>query len=95
MDTCQDRCRKRRIKDLHRPGRQTDSGGRPSARSPEKGRGRFLEPRQRPEFRFLVGGIFERLHRQAGNKKATVAIARRLLLVIFAMLRDGTEFKTA
>lgn len=37
--------------------------------------------------------IFERLHRQAGNKKATVAIARRLLLVIFAMLRDGTAYR--
>ena len=36
---------------------------------------------------------YERISRRAGNKKATVAIARRLLLVIYAMLRDGTEYR--
>lgn len=36
---------------------------------------------------------FERISKRAGNKKATCAIARRLLLVIYAMLRDGTEYR--
>jgi transposase len=36
---------------------------------------------------------FERLAIRVGKKKATCAIARRLLLVIFAMLRDGTAYQ--
>jgi transposase len=36
---------------------------------------------------------FERISKRAGNKKATCAIARRLLLVMYAMLRDGTEYR--
>ena len=36
---------------------------------------------------------FERISKRAGNKKATCAIARRLLLVIYAMLRDGTAYR--
>jgi transposase len=36
---------------------------------------------------------FERLSRRIGRKKATCAIARRLLLVIYAMLRDGTAYQ--
>jgi hypothetical protein len=36
---------------------------------------------------------FERLSRRVGNKKATCAIARRLLLVIYAMLRDGKAYQ--
>lgn len=35
---------------------------------------------------------FERLANKIGRKKATCAIARRLLLVIFAMLRDGKAY---
>ena len=37
--------------------------------------------------------IFERISARSGNKKATCAIARRLLLVIYAMLRDGTAYR--
>ena len=37
--------------------------------------------------------VFEQISRRAGNKKATVAVARRLLLVIFAMLRDGRAYQ--
>lgn len=36
---------------------------------------------------------FERLSRRIGKKKATCAIARRLLLVIYAMLRDGKAYR--
>ena len=38
---------------------------------------------------------YERLSKRVGNKKATCAIARRLLLVMYAMLRDGTEYRFA
>lgn len=38
---------------------------------------------------------FERISKRAGNKKATCAIARRLLLVMYAMLRDGTAYSYA
>lgn len=38
---------------------------------------------------------FEQISRKAGPKKATVAIARRLLLVIFAMLREGQAYRPA
>ena len=38
---------------------------------------------------------FERIQKRAGKKKATCAIARRLLLVIYAMLRDGTAYRFA
>ena len=34
--------------------------------------------------------IYEQLHKRCGKKKAIVAVARKLLCVIFAMLRDGT-----
>jgi len=36
---------------------------------------------------------FERLSKRIGKKKATCAIARRLLLVIYAMLRDGQAYR--
>jgi transposase len=36
---------------------------------------------------------FERISKRAGRKKATCAIARRLLLVIYAMLRDGKSYQ--
>ena len=36
---------------------------------------------------------FERISKRAGKKKATCAIARRLLTVIYAMLRDGQAYK--
>lgn len=39
--------------------------------------------------------IFERLSKTAGKKKATCAIARRLLLVMYAMLRDGKSYQLA
>jgi len=41
------------------------------------------------------GRVFEQVSRRAGKKKATVALARRLLLVIFAMLRDGRAYQMA
>lgn len=39
--------------------------------------------------------MFEQISRRAGKKKATVAVARRLLLVLFAMLRDGRAYHMA
>lgn len=36
---------------------------------------------------------FEKISKRAGKKKATCAIARRLLLVIYAMLRDGKAYQ--
>lgn len=39
--------------------------------------------------------LFEQIQRRAGKKKATCAIARRLLLVIYAMLRDGRAYQMA
>jgi transposase len=39
--------------------------------------------------------LFEQISRRAGKKKATCAIARRLLLVIYAMLRDGRAYQLA
>jgi transposase len=36
---------------------------------------------------------FERLSKRIGKKKATCAIARRLLLVIYAMVRDGKAYQ--
>lgn len=39
--------------------------------------------------------VFERLTRHVGKKKATCAIARRLLLVLYAMLRDGKGYQLA
>ena len=38
---------------------------------------------------------FLQISRKAGKKKATVAVARRLLLTIFAMLRDGRAYQAA
>jgi transposase len=37
--------------------------------------------------------LFEQISQRAGKKKATCAIARRLLLVIYAMLRDGKAYR--
>jgi transposase len=36
--------------------------------------------------------IYERIRKRAGGKKAIVAVARRLLVVMTAMLRDGTNY---
>ena len=36
--------------------------------------------------------IYERVKKRAGGKKAIVAVARRLLCVMYAMLRDGTNY---
>ena len=36
--------------------------------------------------------IYERVRKRGGGKKAIVAVARRLLCVIYAMLRDGTNY---
>ena len=36
--------------------------------------------------------LFDRLSERCGKKKATCAIARRLLLVIYAMLREGKAY---
>lgn len=37
--------------------------------------------------------LFEQISKRAGKKKATCAIARRLLLVMYAMLRDGCAYR--
>jgi transposase len=37
--------------------------------------------------------MFERISQRAGKKKATCAVARRILLVIYAMLRDGQAYR--
>jgi len=37
--------------------------------------------------------LFEQISARAGKKKATCAIARRLLLVLYAMLRDGKAYQ--
>ncbi len=37
--------------------------------------------------------LFEQISKRSGKKKATCAIARRLLLVIYAMLRDGRAYQ--
>lgn len=37
--------------------------------------------------------VFEQISRRTGKKKATCAIARRLLLVIYAMLRKGRAYR--
>ncbi len=37
--------------------------------------------------------VFEQISRRAGKKKATCAVARRLLLVMYAMLRDGQAYR--
>ena len=39
--------------------------------------------------------VFEKLSHRAGNKKATVALARRLLCVLYAMLREGKGYRAA
>lgn len=36
--------------------------------------------------------IYQRIKKRAGGKKAIVAVARRLLCVIYAMLRDGANY---
>jgi transposase len=36
--------------------------------------------------------VYERVKKKAGGKKAIVAVARRLLVVMAAMLRDGTNY---
>ena len=36
--------------------------------------------------------VYAGLKKRAGGKKAIVAVARRLLCVIYAMLRDGTNY---
>ena len=42
------------------------------------------------------GHIFERLHQNTGSKKkAIVGVARRVLCVMFAMLRDGKKYRMA
>lgn len=37
--------------------------------------------------------VYEGIRKRAGVKKAIVAVARRLLCVLYAMLRDGTNYK--
>jgi len=38
--------------------------------------------------------VYEQVKRKAGGKKAVVAVARRLLVVMAAMLRDGTNYNS-
>jgi transposase len=37
--------------------------------------------------------IFARLRKRSGNKRAIVAVARRLLCVLYAMLKTSTPYK--
>lgn len=39
--------------------------------------------------------IYERIKKRSGSKRAVVAVARKLLCVLYAMLRDGTPYKLA
>ncbi len=39
--------------------------------------------------------VFERISKKAGKKKATCAVARRLMLVMYAVLRDGRPYQHA
>ncbi len=39
--------------------------------------------------------LFEKMQRRTGKKKATCAIARRLLIVMYAMLREGRAYRMA
>jgi transposase len=41
------------------------------------------------------GVVFENLHRRRGKKKAIVALARRLLTVLVALLRSGQTYRLA
>jgi hypothetical protein len=36
---------------------------------------------------------FSRLRKRCGNKRAIVAVARKLLCVLYAMLKTGTPYK--
>jgi transposase len=36
--------------------------------------------------------VYENIKKRAGGKKAVVAVARRLLCVLYAMLRDGKNY---
>jgi transposase len=38
-------------------------------------------------------GLFSRLKKRSGNKRAIVAIARKLLCVLYAMLRTSTPYR--
>ena len=42
-----------------------------------------------------LGRTFERIAKRAGRKKAVVAIAKRLLMILWAMMRDGTDYRRA
>ena len=55
----------------------------------------MIQPAHRMKRTSRWGRVFEQISRRAGKKKATVAMARRLLTVIFAMLRDGREYQMA
>lgn len=46
----------------------------------------------RAQDRFL-SAVFFRIARRSGLKKAAIAIAHRLLVIIYSMLRDGTEYQ--
>jgi len=39
--------------------------------------------------------VYERLHKRRGKKKAIVAVARRLLGVMVALLRSGQAYRLA
>jgi transposase len=39
--------------------------------------------------------VYERIKKRGGAKRAVVAVARKLLCVLYAMLRDGTPYKVA
>jgi len=41
------------------------------------------------------GGLYEKLKRRAGSKKAIVAVARRVLCVLASLLRSGQRYNLA
>ena len=41
----------------------------------------------------FLSAVFFRIARRAGLKKAAIALAHRLLLIIYTMLRDGTRYR--
>jgi len=41
----------------------------------------------------FLSAVFLRVARRSGLKKAAIALAHRLLIIIFSMLRDGTEYQ--
>jgi transposase len=70
------------------PGNSESAGKRHSGRT-RKGNC-YLRAAARTHDSFL-SAVFFRIARTSGLKKAAIAVAHRLLIIIYSMLRDGTE----